>query len=170
MTTQIKNILIAGLSIFALSQTAMAGETSPLWTCNIAFTGEAEGFQVILGKFEVNGQGEINCVSPTGDTYDAPVTIEMGSAPLAARVAIGKFDVVGQSLNISLFTGSPENLLGTYIVGHAQGSVIAGIGAITGVHSHLPELGVTINLQVLKGFGVNVGLSRMKIKLDESRL
>ncbi len=165
-----KVLVLTGLAAFSMSLASFADETAPLWTCNIAFTGEAEGVQIIIGKFEIDGQGDLNCISPAGDTYQAPVTIEMGSSPIAARIALGKFDVVGQSLNVSLLTGSPENLLGTYLVGHAQGAIVAGVGAVTGVHADFPEVGITINLQVLRGFGVNVGMSRLRISLDRSRM
>ncbi len=158
-------LAIAGslLSTSAFANQSATAQGSPLWTCQLAFSGMAEGVQVFVGRFEIQGEGELNCISIKGETYHSNINLQMKSQPLAPQVAIGKFEVIGQSLNINLFSGEPENIFGKYLIAQAQGAVVAGAGVITGVHADLPELGLTLNLQFLKGFGINVGLSSMKI-------
>lgn len=157
---------LALAAIGTLSAPAQASE-GPLWVCHLGFKGEAKGLQVIVGKFDISGKGEINCVDPIGRTQTLPVKIKMSSAPLAPRVAFGKFDVIGSSAEISLFNNDPHDMLGRYVVAQAQGAILGGVGVVTGAHVGVPDLSLQLSLQFIKGFGVNVGITTMKVELDQ---
>lgn len=143
---------------------------APAWACNLSFKGVAKGFKVILGSYQFNGKGDLKCVSFSGETAHYPVNVTMKAKPLSPQVAFGRIALIGQALEISLFDADPESILGNYLVAQAQGAVIAGAGIITATRIDLPTFAVKIALQFAKGFGVNVGLTKMNISLDQERL
>lgn len=143
--------------------------TAPAWACNLSFKGTAQGFKVIFGKYEYNGRGDLNCISLTGQKAQYPVTVTMKAAPLSAQIALGRMELTGQAAEIALFDSNPESILGTYYVAQAQGAVLGGVGIITATRVDLPEMALKVSLQFAKGLGVNLGINRMEIALDQNR-
>jgi hypothetical protein len=88
----------------------------------------------------------------------------MSTKFLAPRVALGKFDVYGEAAQIGLFSNEPEDLLGTYLVAQGQGALVAGAGAMTAIHASIPHLTMQVSVQFVKGFGLNVGLTKMTLE------
>ncbi|MDD4976254.1 MAG: hypothetical protein PHY93_17990 [Bacteriovorax sp.] len=153
------------------SQTSEVSEVSedfthsvPAWACNLNFKAHAVGFQVILGAFSVKGIGKLHCVSPFQEVREIPVSVNMSSKYFAPRVSMGRFDMYGSAIQINLFSNDPEDLLGLYVVAQGQGAVIAGAGALTAVRASFPHLSMNVSVQVLKGLGVNAGISKMVIE------
>ncbi|MFM6928842.1 MAG: hypothetical protein ACKOX6_10290 [Bdellovibrio sp.] len=159
--------------LLALAMVLGAGSahafTAPAWSCNLNFKGEASGFKVILGNYQYNGKGTLSCMNPSGEVAEYPVTVKMKAKALSPQVAIGRMELTGQAAEIALFNTNPEAILGTYYVAQAQGSIIGGVGVITATRIDLPTLALKVSLQFAKGFGVNLGLNRMEIALDQSR-
>jgi hypothetical protein len=143
--------------------------TAPAWACNLSFKGTAQGFKIILGKYHYAGKGDLRCVSLTGQTEHYPVTVTMKAAPLSAQIALGRMELTGQAAEIALFDKNPESILGTYYVAQAQGAILGGVGIITATRIDLPTFALKVSLQFAKGLGINLGLNRMEIALDQSR-
>jgi hypothetical protein len=146
------------------------GARAPIWTCNMKFAGEGHGFQVVLGRFKLNGAGTIYCWNPLGDTQTIPVLVTMKSAIVSPNVSVGKFNFTGRSLDLSLGNFSPEKLLGRYRVAHGHGAFIGGAGVLTGVKVGIPQLALKVSVEFDRGFGFSLGLNRMMVELDETRL
>lgn len=142
---------------------------APAWACNLYFKGEAHGFKVLFGKYEYEGKGDLNCISFSGEKAHYPVNVAMKAQPLSPQIAFGRMELTGQAAEISLFDTSPESILGSYLVGQAQGAIIGGVGIITATRIDLPTIALKVSLQFTKGFGVNLGLNKMDITLDQER-
>ncbi len=159
---------IAALTITLAGALAQA-DTAPLWVCSLNFEGKSKSVQIIVGKSEFEGAGTIRCLSVSGERVELPITVTMQSKPIAARIGLGKMKLYGEALQISLF-GTPESLLGTYLVAEARAAVVGGAGVIAAVHADNDGLAVNVSLQLIKGFGFDLGFRKMKIKLDQSRM
>ncbi|QDK39302.1 hypothetical protein [Bdellovibrio sp. NC01] len=159
-----KKVLLA-IAMVLGTATANASIEAPAWACNLAFKGEAQGFKVILGSYHYEGQGDLNCVSLTGQTAHYPVRVTMKAKPLSPQVAFGRMELSGQAAEIALFDTNPESILGTYYVAQAQAAVLGGVGLITATRIDLPTMALKVSLQFAKGFGVNLGVNRMEISL-----
>ena len=160
-----KKVILSAIVTLFMSMATQATETLvPAWACQLSFKGEAAGLQVIVGKFDVNAEGVLKCVTPFAEVKTIPVRINMSTNILAPRIAFGKFDVYGQSAQIGLFSNDPEDLLGTYIVAAGQGALVAGAGAMTAIHVGLPHITMQVSVQFVKGFGLNLGLTKMTLE------
>ena len=160
-----KKLFLSTIVTMFIAVGAQASEIKvPAWGCNLTFKGHAQGLQAIVGKFSVKSEGTLKCVSPFQEVKTIPVAIDMSTNVLAARVAFGNFDVYGEALQINLFSNDPEDLLGTYYVAQGQGALIAGAGAMNAIHVGLPKLAMNVSVQFVKGFGLNLGLTKMTIK------
>lgn len=159
-----KKVLLA-IAMVLGTATANASLEAPAWACNLAFKGQAQGFKVILGNYHYEGQGDLNCVSLTGQTAHYPVNVTMKAKPLSPQVAFGRMELTGQAAEIALFDTNPESILGTYYVAQAQAAVLGGVGLITATRVDLPTMALKVSLQFAKGFGVNLGVNRMEISL-----
>lgn len=155
--------LLVGSSAFA-----QTGPASPFWLCRLTFQGEAKGLQVLVGKFSLRSRGHLACTNIFGESEIMPVTVSFRTTPLAPVVAAGKYKVYGISKDVSLFAEEPSDLLGTWLVANGQAAVIGGLGAFAAVHARLPELSLQVSLQFLKGLGLNLGLTTMKIERAEA--
>ncbi len=45
--------------------------------CRLYFAGTAEGVKVIIDNYEFKGQGELDCISATGQQAHYPANVEM---------------------------------------------------------------------------------------------
>ena len=116
-----KRLLSACSLLLALSSSSFAHDSHPsAWGCRLKFEGTAKGFQVLVGRFAFKGTGTLQCVDVTGEKKDLPVKVSMGRSPVALRVGVGKMKMMGESAEVSLGQRQPEDLLGTYLVSHAQ--------------------------------------------------
>jgi hypothetical protein len=160
-----KKLILSAIVTMMMSLTTQASDALiPAWACNINFKAHAQGFQVILGKFSVKGHGVLRCVSPFEEVRTIPVRINLSTKFFAPRVALGKFDIYGETAQIGLFANEPEDLLGTYIVAQGQGALIAGAGAMTAVRATIPHLSLQVSVQFVKGFGLNAGITTMTVE------
>jgi hypothetical protein len=73
----------------------------------------------------------------------------------------------GQSMEFGLLDATPKSLFGEYIVAQAQGAIIGGVGVLTATKVGFPDLALKISLQFARGFGINLGVNTMHIKLIE---
>lgn len=142
---------------------------APAWACSLSFRGQAQGIKILLGHYQYNGKGDLNCVSALGHTAHYPVTVTMKAKAFSPQVALGRMELIGQAAEIALFDTNPESILGTYYVAQAQGAVLGGVGIITATRVDLPTMALKVSLQFARGLGINVGLNRMEIALDEGR-
>lgn len=143
--------------------------TAPAWMCKLDFAGTAKGIKVIVGSFKFDGQGDLDCISATGQTAHYPVTVLMDAAPLSPQIGFGKMKLNGMAADIALGSQNPEDILGNYYIAQGQAAILGGVGVITAVRADLPELALKVSLQFARGFGINLGLNKMVIALDESR-
>lgn len=134
----------------------------PAWACNLNFKAHAQGFQIIVGKFDVKGRGVLRCVSAF-EVRTIPVSINMSTKYLAPRVAMGSYDVYGETTQIGLFAYNPEDLLGTYLIAEGQGTLVAGAGAMTAIRATIPHISMQLSVQFVRGFGLNAGVTTMTI-------
>ncbi|MEQ1878919.1 MAG: hypothetical protein ABL958_19930 [Bdellovibrionia bacterium] len=164
-----KHLLLAALTMFTLQAQADT-KLDQGWMCGLKYEAQAQGFQVIAGSFAIVGKGEINCTNLNGSKEVIPVNVAIKTRPVAAKIAFGKYKVYGASANVYLLNHVPKDLLGNYYVAEAQGSIIGGVGVITGTHKTNRALSLYLSVNALKGFGMNLGASKMLIELDETRL
>lgn len=161
-------LIVAGLTAGARNQ-AFGGDEADasgkhhFWHCLLNFEADGHGFKVIFGKYKIEGQGEIVCRNIHGETSTIPVEIKFGSSFFAPEVAFGKVKMRGLSSEIVFSDSLPEDLLGTYLVAHGSGSLVGGAGAFVGIHKAHHQLIVSVSMQALHGFGVDVGLSKMTL-------
>jgi hypothetical protein len=160
--------VLAAMAI-VLGATQAHAVTAPAWVCGLNFSGTEQGIKVLIGSFSFKGQGDLSCVSATGQRADYPVTVTMKAAPLSPQIAFGKMKLNGLAADITLGSQNPEDILGTYYVAQGAAAVVGGVGVITAVHANLPSLALKVSLQFARGFGINLGLNRMDIALDETR-
>lgn len=156
--------MLALMLTLALSSTfAHAGEIqAPLWDCTLTFKAKGGGFHLLIGKFQLTGPGRIVCADVAGNVEEIPVIVKMGGAPVALKLAVGRMKVAGIATGIGI-AGSPEALLGDYVVAGVQGAFIGGAGAQLALHA--ADRAVTLNaaVQAVAGLGVNVGIDTFEI-------
>lgn len=164
-----KQVLVAVAMVFGFGLTTQAHADIPAWVCNMTFKGQASGVQLIVGKYHLDAKGDLRCVSASGVTESYPITLKAKSHFIGPQIALGKVAFVGAAANVALFTNNPKDLLGNYLVAQGQASVIRGAGVLAAVHTDIPAITVNLSLQFTKGFGVNLGLEKLKIELDQNR-
>ncbi len=167
-----KAVLLSLALVFGLSQAHAQVEQQevkslPAWACAMHFKGKAAGVKFLLGFYHFDGVGTLNCTSASGVKKSYPIKLTMKAKPLSAQISLGKMELTGLAADISLFSSNPEALLGNYYLVQGQASVIRGLGIITAVHTDLPSLSLNISLQFAKGFGINLGLNKLKIELAD---
>jgi hypothetical protein len=140
------------------------------WACAMNFNGTLRGFQVIIGKSELKGKGTIRCVSTARQTVEYPVLINIESKPVAASISLGKISTYGEALQIMLTSGQPEDLFGKYYTAQANAAFIAGAGAFVATKVDSQKIQFSVSLQFNHGFGLNLGLRKMTILPDHSRM
>lgn len=165
-TTLTKTIL--ALAVMATASMASAKDI-PAWGCGLNFTGVSKGVQVLIGFSEFKGSGTLTCRSAEGRRVEYPITVTMKSSLLAPRISVGYMELYGQALQIALSNGTPEALLGNYEIVSGRVAVGAGAGVITAVRAAQKDLSLSISLQLVKGAGLELGFSKLKIELDPSR-
>jgi hypothetical protein len=129
----------------------------------MAFSGQSEGFQIFLGHFKTEASGTLNCVDGIGGTYSQDITVTMQTCALSATIGAGSFKIAGLSTEISLLDQSPEVLFGHYLVAQGQASIFAGAGAFTAVRVAPPQVALNVSVQLLTGFGLELGVQKMTI-------
>lgn len=141
-------------------------EANRAWSCGMAFRGVAAGVRVIVGHYNFNGTGTLNCTGANGKKVSYPIRVTMRSGLVSPGVSIGRQEIIGRAADISILHASPKVLLGNYYIAQGQGAIVRGAGVITGVKvGSSPQLTVKVSLQFTKGFGINMSLDRMKISL-----
>lgn len=156
--------LKSGFAVLALSLIGFSANASqPAWICAMNFEGQSKGVQVIVGHFSTTATGSIECVGLDGAKYQKNVNIKMGMGPIAPAFGVGEFSFKGVSLGISLFNCHPDALLGNYVVVKGHGSAVIGAGAFVAAKVDLPQIAVQVATELTHGFGVEVGVRRMKI-------
>lgn len=162
-----KIIVLAALTLACgigfTTQKAQAAD-APAWVCNLAFKGQAKGLKIILGKYTFEGEGNLRCVSALGSAYDFPVALSMRAAPLSPGIALGKYNVYGESGQISLFNMDPNAVMGKYMIAQAHATLLGGVGTIVAVKAGNPHLSLTLSLNVQTGFGVDLALNQLRIE------
>ena len=160
-----KKVLLA-VAVVLSGSVAMADV--PAWLCALNFTGKSKSVQIIVGKSEFNGSGTVRCISAGNERVELPVKITMHSH-FAPRIGLGKMELYGEALQIAV-AGSPESLLGTYIVFEGRGAIGVGAGVIAATKADDKSLTLSLSLQLITGGGVELGFRKMKIELDSNRL
>lgn len=159
---------ILTLALIVSGSVASAAEV-PAWLCAMNFEGVSKGVQILVGHSEFKGQGTVVCKAISGQEVSYPVKISMKAKPLAPKISLGVQKVYGESLKVALSTGNPEDLLGTYLIAQGRAAIIGGVGVITAVRASDKNLSFDLSLQVTKGLGLDLGFSKMKIEIDETR-
>ena len=164
MKTLIKNTL-AALAITVAAGMAHAN-SNPAWLCNLNFSGKSKSVQVIVGHSEFSGKGTVRCISNDREELVMPIKVTMTSKPIAPRIGLGKMELYGEALQLTLTNSDPTSLLGSYLVAEGRAAVVGGVGVIAAVRAKDDNFSLNISLQVVKGFGVDLGFRKMKIELD----
>lgn len=165
----VSNKIILTIFSLILSFSVQASENSipaSNWLCALNFNGTSQSVQIIIGHSEFKGAGTISCVSSNGEAKRYPILVSMKTKPIAAKIGLGKMELFGEALQISLLASTPENLFGKYTVLEGRASIIGGAGVIVATHVSNPDLSLSITLQLAEGLGLDVGFRKMKIELD----
>jgi hypothetical protein len=157
-------IALVGFTSGAAQAHDQVEDSQTVWACGLDFEGTAEGFQIIVGSFTSRATGELHCQDNEGNTYNRKVRVNMQTEPLGPVVGFGSFRFAGGAANITLIGSSPRALFGEYIVASGRAAVIGGVGAFTALKVDSPELALEISLQVLEGFGVEAGFTKMTLQ------
>lgn len=165
MKTVLASVLFAlGLSTSAQAMEAPVYNELPLWGCGLEFRGEAQGIQILVGSFRSEATGELHCQDRLGNTYNREVYITMQTEPLSPTIGFGSFEFVGGAANITLLNHHPRELFGEYIVAQGRAAVIGGAGAFTAFRVGRRDVSLQISTQLVSGFGVEAGITRMLIE------
>ncbi|MBX2996448.1 MAG: hypothetical protein KF681_16625 [Bdellovibrionaceae bacterium] len=162
-------ILGTGAQAFAqetveLNHVTTREEARPAWVCGLAFEGESQGLQFIIGSFRTVAYGELNCTDGLGGEYHRPVRVSMGTKFISPAIGIGTFRLAGVSAEISLFNLHPDVLLGQYVVAQGQVAFVGGVAAFTAVKVQPPQIAAQVSIQLLSGFGAHLGFHKMTIE------
>jgi hypothetical protein len=141
---------------------AHAEVNKPVWDCALTFTAKGGGVQVIVGKFQLSGPGNIRCVDVAGNTQVLPVRVIMGGSWLAPSVGAGYLHLAGVASGIGVAHG-PQALLGRYVVAGAQVGIIVGAGANFSVHGGNEAVTLNLGVNVTRGLGAQVGITGVRI-------
>lgn len=161
---------IAALAIIASGLTASANtESVPAWACSLNFKGVSQGIQILIGYSEFKGTGTLRCTSATGEKVSYPLNVKMGASPLAPRISIGYMELYGESLQFALSSGTPEALLGDYLIAQGRAAIIGGVGAITAVRAADENLSLTLSLQLIRGIGLDLGFNSMTLSVAKTK-
>lgn len=141
---------------------------SPAWFCTLGFKGTAVGAKLLIGAYHFDGKGSLDCVNPTGQNVTYPVRVTMNAKALSPQISLGFMNLYGRSAQIGISSSrNPAVLLGDYYIAQAQAAVIGGAGIITAVHANDSSVALKVALQLTSGFGINLGMNRMRVTLDE---
>jgi hypothetical protein len=140
-----------------------ADKSAPAWVCQLGFKGQAKGFKLVLGKYRLHAAGNLNCVSIIGHTESYPVWLDIDANFFTPGIALGKYNVYGQSGQISLFNSEPSELFGRYMIAQGHATIVGGVGVLTAVKAGSPQLSLTLSLNVQKGFGFDATVNVLKI-------
>lgn len=154
-------------SLSAFSAHAMDDVKKPVWDCALTFTAKGGGVQIIVGKFQLSGPGNVRCVDVAGNTEVLPVRIIMGGSLIAANVALGYFQLAGVASGIGVASG-PQALLGDYVTVGAQAGLIVGAGANFSIHGGSEAVTLNLGVNVSRGIGAQVGISGVRIVAADS--
>lgn len=158
-----KKWLLAILAMGTMASfSAHADVQKPIWDCALTFTAKGGGAQLIIGKFQLSGPGNIRCVDVAGNTEVLPVRVLMGGALVAANVAVGYFHLAGVASGIGVASG-PQALLGNYVIVGAQAGLIVGAGANFSIHGGSEAVTLNLGVNVLSGLGAQVGITGVRI-------
>jgi hypothetical protein len=169
MKSQIIN-LVTALTLIVGTQAATANteksvSKSPAWICSLNFNGVSKGVQIIIGFSEFKGSGTLKCKSAANEKVTYPVVVKMGASPIAPAISLGYMELYGEALQFALSNGTPEALLGDYLMAQGRASIIGGVGVITAVRAAQKDLSLTISLQLVHGLGLDLGFTRMNLSL-----
>lgn len=153
----------AAFALDAGAPTPLAIE-APLWGCGLEFRGEGSGLQVLIGSFRSEAVGELHCQNRVGEVYHRQVALTMQTAPLSPTVGFGSFEFVGGAANITLLNHHPRELYGEYVVAQGRAAVIGGAGAFTAFRVGRRDISLQISTQLVRGFGVEAGISNLLIE------
>ncbi|MBY0554712.1 hypothetical protein K2P97_09295 [bacterium] len=167
MKTVIAKLVVA---MGILTTGAMAQADVPAWVCALNFKGTSKSVQIIVGHSEFNGTGTVRCVSASQERVEYPITVKMSTKPLAPKIGLGKMELYGEALQIAISNGTPEALLGNYVIAEGRAAIIGGAGVIAAVRAADQNLSLSISLQLVKGFGFDLGFRKMVIALDPTRM
>jgi hypothetical protein len=133
------------------------------WNCALTFHAVGGGIQLVVGVFKVSGKGMIACENANGDRQQMDVKVTMGTAPIAANLAIGHFELTGLASGIGVAMG-PQDILGDYYTVGGQAAVIVGVGANLPIHGESNALNITLGINVSRGFGLQLGFNKVSIE------
>jgi hypothetical protein len=157
-----KNLLMAIL-VVGFAGVVKADVQQPLWDCALSFDVKGGGLQVFVGKYQLQGKGQLSCVDVAGNTQIIPLKVTIGSE-VAAQVAFGRARMMGVATGIGVST-NPEALLGTYVTAGASAALGVGAGASLSLHgSQNAALTINANVSLLEGVGMAVGVSKVKLE------
>jgi hypothetical protein len=155
--------LLAVTAIVVGAAVAQADVAGP-HTCALTFKATGGGVQAIFGRFYLQGTGNLRCVDYKGNTSVTPVAVTLGSDKLgvAARVAVGAFDVIGSASGVG-YVSSPAAYLADYATVGAHAAFGPGGGAQAVLRTAQNNATLSLNLQLARGAGFNVGFSVMRV-------
>lgn len=155
-----KTLLTVAAMTLAIGATAEANEK---WNCNMQFNAKGGGIQLIIGHYEMNGTGTINCTSSANEQKSIPVQVKMGGKFFQPKIAFGHMKTKGTAQVFGL-EAAPETLFGKYHVLNAEAAVLAGVGASIGLElKNDHDLKFALALEVVKGLGLAVGVETITI-------
>jgi hypothetical protein len=160
-----KNIktLLTAVAILFSAQFAQGNVEAPIWDCSLSFDVQGGGVKILIGKYKLRGEGEINCIDIDGNTQSIPALVTIGLSPLSPKIALGKMHLVGWATGVGL-AQSPYDLFGNYLVGNVTGSFFVGAGADVALHGTNKALTLNAAVQAVSGFGVDIGLDHMIVE------
>lgn len=157
------SMLMAAMALVFSAQASQAEVQAPVWSCALNFDVQGGGLKVLVGKFMLEGQGQISCIDALGNTEEIPVYVTMGGAPVSVGLGVGQLRLIGLASGIGL-AGEPTDLLGTYMVAGVRGAFYVGAGADVALHAVHRAFTLNTSVQAVSGFGANIGLDYLTIE------
>lgn len=168
-----KVVMVLAMVLGTVSANAESARTpansAQNWNCSFGFSGISTGLKILVGFYSFDGKGTLQCVSDAGQVATYPVKVTMRASPISPAISLGVMKVNAQAADFRLVGHNPDAVFGTYDLAQGQVAVLGGLGIVTAIHETEPTFSLKLALEFARGLGVNLGLNKMRVELDNNR-
>jgi len=131
------------MAVMVLGYNAFADDTNngvgPAWTCQLQGKMAGTSVGLIVSGLQLEGQGQIKCVSLNGVQTNVPVKLEM--AGIGLGFGFTEYEEVEVATASFGLASGPEALAGSFAVGPTAGVTLINAGLDVGIAMRLSQVG-----------------------------
>lgn len=137
-------------------------ETAILFNCNVSFHATGRSAYIVLGFTKLEGRGVMSCYDFVHNVVEE-IPLRVTVRGPGVGLGITGINISGARAGIGL-NGSPDALLGKYLV--VRGSAAVGVGAAAGVGLRISKGAFDISVQIEGASGLGAGVDLLTFELD----